>query len=173
MCQQKGHRANSPQASRESDSSPGAVACAVRASGLVVSGSSVVAVEGRVMLGHKALSCSMPSTRALVCLPRRIAWVCTGIRGYSLPMVKVVRKKGDVAKTHKLESRWASQDTRARGENEGCRREQGTECPKKLTWLKFSVGFLLVMACHMVLFNFMRFTFYAVILALAPLLSVS
>jgi len=119
MCQQKGHQVNSPQALRESDSSPGTGACVVRASGLVVSGSLVVAVEGWATLGHKALSCSMPSVRALVCLPRRIARVRMGIRGYSLPMVKVVRKKGDVAKTHKLESRQASQDTRARGENEG------------------------------------------------------
>src|SRR6266850_7104311 len=112
MCQQKGHRVNSPQASRESDSSPGAGACVVRASGLVALGLLVVAVESRATQGHKALSCSMPSTQALVCLPRRIARVCTGIRG--LPMVKVVRKKADVAKTHKLESRQASQDTRAR-----------------------------------------------------------
>src|SRR6266850_5293805 len=93
MCQQKGHRANSPQASRESDSSLGAGACVVRALGLVASGSSVVAVEGRVTQGHKALSCSMPSARALMCLPRRIARVRMGIQGYSLPMVKVVRKK--------------------------------------------------------------------------------
>src|SRR6267142_6015157 len=119
MCQQKWHQANSPQASRESDSSLGTGACVVRASGLVASGSSVVAVEGRVTKGHKALSCSMTSARALICLPRRIAQVRTGIRGYSLPMVKVVRKKGDVAKTHELESRQASQDTRVRGENEG------------------------------------------------------
>src|SRR6266850_4486942 len=122
MCQQKGHRANSPQASRESDSSPSAGACVVRASGLVASGSSVVAVEGRATLGHKALSCSMPSTQALVCLPRRIAQVRTGIQGYSLPMVKVVRKKGDVAKTHKLESRRASEQEvrmRAISKNEG------------------------------------------------------
>src|SRR6267142_1791608 len=104
MCQQKGHRANSPQVLRESDSSLGAGACVVRALGLVASGSSVVAVKGWAMLGHKALSCSMPSVQALMCLPRRIAWVRTSIRGYSLPMVKVVQKKGDVAKTHKLES---------------------------------------------------------------------
>src|SRR6267142_2784872 len=135
MCQQKGHRANSPQASRESDSSLGAGACVVRASGLVASGLSVVAVEGWTTQGHKALSCSMPSARALVCLPRRIAWVCTGIRGYSLPMVKVVRKKADVAKTHKLESRWASQDTQARGEN-----KEKTDLVEIFIWVSISHG---------------------------------
>ena len=41
--------------SRESDSSPGAGACVVRASGLVASGLLVMAVEGWAMLGHKAL----------------------------------------------------------------------------------------------------------------------
>jgi len=67
------------QALRESNYSSGAGACVVRASGLGVPGLSVMAVEGRVTQGHRALSCSMPSTRALVCLPRRSAQVCTGI----------------------------------------------------------------------------------------------
>jgi len=44
----------------------------------------------------------------------------TGMHGYPRlhmggRVVKVVQKKGDVAKTHELESRQASQDTQARG----------------------------------------------------------